>query len=303
MHRTHLVVARVGRKSLHPTWLDASRPRTWDLHLCPYEALDDAALAGCTAHPPIPGPKWTGLRELLTRWDGWRDYERIWLPDDDIAATQSTIDRLFDIAGRLQFELCAPALEESSYYAHFSTMRNERCHARRTGFVEIMAPCFTRRALETLLPTLELTTTGWGWGLDSLWPKLLGYRGVGVIDAAPVLHTRPVGAFRDVALSRAVQSESDVIMERYDCSQVHTTFAAIDEDLQDLPLTAEALTVRLADGWRYLFDRSPGVLPWLLDAQKPAAGWPPYPIAGSPSQGRDAPTLSARDGAPRLARA
>ena len=174
----------------------------------------------------------------------------------------------------------------ASSYAQFTTMRNGRCHARRTGFVEIMVPCFRRRALETLLPTLDLTTTGWGWGLDSLWPKLLNYQNIGVIDAAAVLHTRPVGAFRDAALSQAVRSESDRIMELYDCRQVHTTFAAIGDDLQDLLLTPEALTVRLADGWRYLLESAPAVLPWLLDAQKPADGWADYPIAGSPAQGR-----------------
>jgi hypothetical protein len=285
MQEKNLVLARVGRSSLHPTWLDRSQPRSWDLRLCPYQQLDGHASEGCIVDEVVPGPKWTGLRELLHRWNGWREYDWIWMPDDDIFTTQATIDRLFQIAENLRFDLCAPALNEASYYAHFTTMRNGRCHARRTGFVEIMAPCFSRRALETLLPTFDLTTTGWGWGLDSLWPKLLQYRNIGVIDSAAVLHTRPVGAFRDADLGRQVQAESDSIMERYDCRQVHTTFAAIGDDLQDLALTPEALTVRLADGWRYLFDATPAVLPWLLAAQQPEAGWADYPIAGSPSRG------------------
>jgi hypothetical protein len=71
---------------------------------------------------------------------------------------------MFELAGDLAFDLCAPALHESLYYAHFDTVRNTRCLARRCGFVEIMAPCFSVGALEKLLPTLDLMPTGWGRG-------------------------------------------------------------------------------------------------------------------------------------------
>jgi hypothetical protein len=285
MPRRHLVIARVGRNSLHPTWLDASQDREWDLFLCPYEPVPEQVNPDCTVGEVLRGPKWTGLRTLLNSWDGWRDHDYIWLPDDDIFTSQGTIDRLFQVADELQFDLCAPALSESSYYAHFTTMHNRRCHARRAGFVEIMVPCFSRRALERLLPTLELTSTGWGWGLDSLWPKLLEYQNIGVIDAAAVLHTRPVGKFRDPDLERRVHAESDHIMQTYGCGQVHTTYSIVGHDLQEVELGPEALVVALADGWRYLFDSSPSVLPWLLKAQEPQGGWVDYPIAGSPARG------------------
>jgi hypothetical protein len=285
VRRRNLVIARVGRRSLHPTWLDDAQSRSWDLHLCPYQDLPGPSTASCSVGDVIAGPKWSGLRRLLNEWSGWREYDHIWLPDDDIFATQGTIDRMFEAAEALGFDLCAPALTEASYYAHFTTMRNRHCRARRAGFVEIMVPCFSRDALVALLPTLDLTSTGWGWGLDSLWPKLLDYRNIGVIDCASVLHTRPVGAFRDEDLGRRVREESDRIMERYDCRQVHTTFAAIGDDLEEMDLSPEALTVRLAEGWAYLFDSAPSVLPWLLEAQRPAAGWVDYPIAGSPARG------------------
>jgi hypothetical protein len=285
MPRRNLVIARVGRSSLHPAWLARAENRNWDLVLCPYQDLTPHDPADCTVADVVAGPKWTGLRTLLNEWRGWRDYERIWLPDDDLFASAETIDRLFDTAAALRFDLCAPALNEPSYYAHFTTMRNRRFHARRAGFVEIMAPCFTSETLSTLLPTFDLTTTGWGWGLDSLWPKLLHYRNIGVIDCAAVLHTRPVGAFRDPELGRRVRDESDRIMQSYDCCQVHTTFGAIGPDLQDVELSPEALTVALAEGWRYLFDAAPRVLPWLLEAQKPQQGWVDYPVAGAPAGG------------------
>jgi hypothetical protein len=285
MSRKNLVVARVGRHSLHPAWLDPSRPRHWDLVLCPYQELASPAPADCTVTEVMPGPKWTGLRQLLNEWKGWRDYQHVWLPDDDVFTSQATIDRMFELANALCFDLCAPALHECSYYAHYTTMRNHRCHARRTGFVEIMVPCFSRQALEKLLPTLDLSTTGWGWGLDSLWPQVLDYKGLGIIDSTAVLHTRPVGNFRDAELGRRVLEESDRIMQVHHCRQVHATFSAIGPDLRPLSLAPEALTAALVDGWRYLFESNPAVLPWIVDAQKPADGWVGYPVAGSPSCG------------------
>lgn len=283
--RRHLVVARVGRQSLHPGWINPTLPRDWDLVLCPFQELTAPPQPDVTVGPVVPGPKWAGLRHLLNDWSGWRDYDYVWLPDDDIFTDQATISRLFAMAESLGFDLCAPALHACSYYAHYITMHNRRFAARRTGFVEIMVPCFSRRALELLLPTLDLTPTGWGWGLDSLWPQMLGYEGVGIVDAVQVLHTRPVGMFRDAALGHAVHAESDAIMAAHDCRQIHTTFAGIDAASQPMNLSREALTAALVDGWQYLFAQSPSVLPWIVAAQTPDGGWPDYPVEGRPAAG------------------
>lgn len=264
----NLVLARVGGNSLHRCWIDHGRPRDWDLHLCPYQEIPSQSGLDCTVGEVIPGPKWSGLRSLLAKWDGWREYDYVWLPDDDVFASQDTINRMFEFAAALDFQLFAPALQEASYYEHFSTMRNPSFHARSVGFVEIMVPCFRRETLEQLLPTLDLTTTGWGWGLDSVWPKLLGYEGLGIIDATPVLHTRPVGQFRDAELYRSVNEESDRLLAEYDCQQRHTVFAACDANLQPMQLDPDRLLVAAVEGWRYLFAQKPGVLAAIVGHQE-----------------------------------
>src|SRR5215213_4230137 len=203
----NLVLARVGRNSLHSCWTEGAEERSWDLRLVPYEPLPPQPDGECVIGDVIRGPKWSGLRELLTRWDGWRDYDHIWMPDDDIDADGDTISRMFEIARTFELDLFAPALHESSYFAHVSTMRNHSFFGRWVGFVEIMMPGFSNATLEKLLPTLDLTETGWGWGLDSLWPKLLDYKQVAIIDATPVTHTRPVGEMRDAELGGRVLAE------------------------------------------------------------------------------------------------
>jgi hypothetical protein len=54
-----------------------------------------------------------GLRKLLNSWDGWRDYDQIWLPDDDIFARHDAISKMFEIGRALGFRLFAPALHEA----------------------------------------------------------------------------------------------------------------------------------------------------------------------------------------------
>jgi len=281
-----LTLARVGRNSLHRSWLDPGKPRDWDLYLCPFQEILPQTDLDCTVGKVIPGPKWEGLKKLLNGWDGWREYDYIWLPDDDIFTTQDTVSAMFDAARALRFNLFAPALDETSHYAHYITMRNQGFFARRVGFVEIMVPGFSRAALEKLLPTLDLTTTGWGWGLDTLWPKLLDYTGLGTIDGLPVFHTRPVGQVRDPDLGRRVIEEAERIHREYDCRDRMVTFAGIGPDLREMPLDPDELLVELLRGWQYLLKRNPKILHWLVEEQSPFFEWTKYPVGGWPTSPR-----------------
>jgi hypothetical protein len=280
--KKNLVLARAGRNSLHPAWLQEGAGRNWDLRLVPFQELEPQGDLDLVVGDVIPGPKWSGLREDLKAWDGWREYDYVWMPDDDIETTADTISRMFDVADALGLDLFAPALHESSYFAHFITMENRRFYGRWTGFVEIMVPGFSRAALEKLAPTLDLSDTGWGWGLDSLWPKLLDYKNVAIIDGTPVVHTRPVGEMRDAELRARVMAESDRILATGDCRQMHTTFGAFDSNLERMDGGPEQLLADLVDGWRYLIERDPRVLWWIVEYQRPWFEWPEYPIAGTP---------------------
>jgi hypothetical protein len=281
--RRNLVLARVGAHSLHRRWIGTDASRNWDLRLVPYQPVGDQADLDCVVGDVVPGPKWTGLREALRAWDGWRDYDAVWMPDDDLDTTAEDIDLLFDVAAGAGLDLFAPALDDASHYAHFDTRRNPRFFGRWTGFVEIMMPGFSRAALERLLPTLDESETGWGWGLDSVWPKLLGYRDVGVVDAVAVTHTRPVGAMRDEALRGRVLAESDRLLAKYRCGQVHATYGAFGPDLRRLDLSPEDLLAELLDGWEPLIDRDPRVAGWIEAFQRGADPDPPYPTEGTPT--------------------
>ena len=66
--------------------------------------------------------------------------------------------------------------------------------ARRTRFVEIgPVTAIQRDAFELLLPLPELEM---GWGLDAHWSAAAAAAGLplGVVDATPIRHLRPVAA-------------------------------------------------------------------------------------------------------------
>lgn len=231
--RRHLVVVRAGDRSLHERWIEPGGERTFDLIVSYYGSDPQRFRDG--PHPRIDdaGDKYPGLKRLLERERRWRDYEWIWLPDDDLATTQDQIERLFDRVRSLDLDLAQPALGWSSHVNYAPTLCMPSLCARYTNFVEIMAPCFRVDALERCLPTFDANRTG--WGLSFVWPRLLGtgLRRCAIVDDAVVTHTRPAGGpayarlpggTRDAAVERAA------VMTRYGLSP-HTdvrVYAAAD---------------------------------------------------------------------------
>ncbi len=188
-----LVVVRAGDQSLHPHWTSTLATRDWDL-VVSYFGDDPHRFRGAgETRVDDKGLKWQGLHALLTRDDFWHKYDYIWFPDDDLATDQATISKFFHHVVDLGLALAQPALSWSSYYSHPVTVQRPSFRARWTNFIEIMAPCFERRFLETCLPTFAETLSG--WGLDWVWPHRLGAetRRSAIIDAVAVTHTRPVG--------------------------------------------------------------------------------------------------------------
>lgn len=233
--RRFLVVVRAGDASLHPGWVDAGRPRTFDLVVSYYGEDPGRYRDGEFARIDDAGQKFHGLKRLFLRDGFWRDYERIWLPDDDLATEQDQIDALFAASDAAALDLSQPALEWHSHYSFDITLRSPSFALRYTDLVEVMAPCFSRAFLERALATFDENQSG--WGLSFVWPRLAvdRPRNVAIVDAANVTHTRPVGGpayDRLRALGIDASSERRDLMLKYGLSP-HTTprvLAAIDAD-------------------------------------------------------------------------
>ena len=196
MKRKNLVIVRAGDSSLHPEWLQGpgAEARTWDIIVNYFGDDPDKYRSGDAVRIDSKGPKWPALSALIqANAPLIADYERVWLPDDDLRCQCDDVNRLFEIFEREKLDLAQPSLRHESYVAHMAVLHNGSFRLRYTNFVEVMAPCFTAAALTKLLPTFDENLSG--WGLDYVWPMLLGPEAnVAIIDDVQILHTRPIGA-------------------------------------------------------------------------------------------------------------
>jgi hypothetical protein len=155
--------------------------------------------------PGAPGAgKWANLNAALAeRPPGDADW--LLLVDDDVVLPRGFLDAFLFLAERFDLELAQPAHAHASHAAWPVTRRRAGAVVRQTRFVEIGPVTAIRRdAFAALLPFPDLAM---GWGLDAHWGAVAAERGwrVGVVDATPIRHRRPVATDypRDAAVAEA----------------------------------------------------------------------------------------------------
>ena len=237
--RRALVIARVGDASLHPGWLAGAAPgsRNWDLHLSYFgdrpdpfqERPDDVTLT------IEKGTKSIGLNACVDKLaDRIRTYDWMWMLDDDLAADLATLNCFVEIVEEYELDLAQPALGGGSYVAYDITRQRPHMALRFTSFVESMAPCFSRRALELCLPYFNSTVSS--RGPDYIFPKLLGYPKdkIAIVDETPVVHTRPVAMGPNIALAKELgadpNKELQAFLRLYGLTRRFDTWGGITRD-------------------------------------------------------------------------
>jgi hypothetical protein len=125
-------------------------------------------------------------------------YDWLLIVDDDIALPTGFLDLLIGEAVRRGFKMAQPAHRFLSYSTYKVTERHWASVARRTGFVECGPVSLLHR--DTFADLVPFPSSRWSWGLDLYWAELARQRGwpIGVIDAVPIRHLRPVAGSYDV---------------------------------------------------------------------------------------------------------
>ena len=142
--------------------------------------------------PPAPGKgKWANLRVTLAAHPPG-DADWLLVADDDVVLPAGFLDAFLLVAERAGLRLAQPAHAFASHAAWPVTRRRPGSLARLTRFVEIgPVTAIHRDAYPVLLPFPELEM---GWGLDAHWSAKAADAGLalGVVDATPVRHVRPI---------------------------------------------------------------------------------------------------------------
>lgn len=186
----NLIVVRCGDKSLHEKWLDGNP--NFDIAVSYFGDNFSFDKSELTYLHTFKGSKWEGLSNFFDTLDFWKEYDAICLPDDDLDMSTSDLNKFFELFHFHKFDLAQPSLDMRSYYSWSIVLQNRSFKYRETNFVEVMVPCFNKKSFNKLYSTFKENISG--WGLDHLWPKLLGRTAkIGIIDEISIFHTRPIG--------------------------------------------------------------------------------------------------------------
>ncbi|MCI5763088.1 MAG: DUF707 domain-containing protein [Actinobacillus porcinus] len=200
----NLVVLRCGDTSLHQEWVNEKSQ--FDVVLSYYGDNNPYDLTHIHYFHAYKGSKWQGLYDFFLNHQAiWQDYDYIWLPDDDLSTSAENLNEFFTCVDRYRFDLAQPALTTESYCSHIFLLQIPCFIYRENNFVEIMAPCFSKRAFLQCWQSFAENKSG--WGLEFLWRKLIGKEAkIGIIDKTPIFHTRPVGSAGHGSLNNTEES-------------------------------------------------------------------------------------------------
>ena len=224
--RRNLVISAVGDKSAHESWLGCQR--TYDVFLVYYgddDSVFDRYAKGCEMAVRGKGEKGFLYYDFVSsHLERVKRYDRIWQPDDDIESSCHDINSLFSIHERFGLWMSQPAIE--GFFSHKICLKEENCLLRYTNFVEIMCPMFSMEQFLQLYHTWNLNVSS--WGLDFLWPKLLGYPKdkIAIVDAVSVRHTNPPGSGRG-RYPRCPHMDWRELMEKYRVIPSHVVYSRV----------------------------------------------------------------------------
>jgi hypothetical protein len=187
-------------------------------------ALDDVAAP--LAHSTVgtgSGSRFALLNEIVRRHPPQPDHYLVVI-DDDIVLPAG-LPRFLTITARAGLGLAMPGHLPYSHYSHAITRRRRWAVARVTTYVEIgPVLAISPRWRDQIVPFPE--DVGLGWGTEFAWSRLAanGCR-LGIVDAAPLLHTVRAGRDYD---RRAEMARLEQALRNHGVPDVGTTREQVD---------------------------------------------------------------------------
>lgn len=129
--------------------------------------------------------------------DPLETYDWLVITDDDVGLSDRFLDDYLALARHCDLAISQPAHRFASYASYEITRRRLGSLVRSTRFVEI-GPLTVLSAV-TFSKLIPFPPSRWCWGIDALWSHLAEREGwtMGIVDAVPVGHLRPIAASYD----------------------------------------------------------------------------------------------------------
>lgn len=212
--RKYLVFSSIGDNSEINSWLSHPKKRIFDVVLYYY---------GDNEPPSIDveqieiqkGLKFQNFVHFLGKND-ISIYDAIWVVDDDMIMETKSINKMFKIFSRFALLLAQPSFSEIGHVTWPITRNDPKCVLRYTNFVECNACIFSTKVVPLFLETFE--DAGTGYGVDFIWPNLLGYSTdkIAVIDATKCEHRLSEFSELDQVVPRRLHSiQGRKLLQKY----------------------------------------------------------------------------------------
>jgi len=141
-----------------------------------------------------PTFKYPGIYRQIRLNSDLLKYDYYWMPDEDVNLSTEGVNELFSLMAIYNLDLAQPSIERSSLsFPSFECfVHRDNIDIIYINFIEITCPCFSNKALLRCLDTFRKSQSG--WGLDIVWPKLIGdnERNIAILNKIVAQHTRPV---------------------------------------------------------------------------------------------------------------
>lgn len=187
----NLVLVPAGDRSYHRNWLAGPDAPQFDLGVIYYGNAPGRYGEDGAYYFPRKGFKLELIASVLDEGpELLEQYDRIWLPDDDLRISTGEINLLFELFASHELKIAQPALGRGEV-SYCNLRRRPGMLLRYTPFVEVMCPLFSSRALQEVRHTLRANRSG--WGIDWLWTTHFHDGEMAIIDKVCVDHMRPLG--------------------------------------------------------------------------------------------------------------
>lgn len=191
----YVVMVVGGDVSFVPFWLrQYDALATWDIVMLYYGDNPYFDCIECIAVQRKGGAKYNLVYQFL-QTQFWREvqgrYSAVMITDDDLMMDVHSLNIAFKLFSEYDLKLAQQSVcrASNSFSLWDALFQRPEFVLRYTNWIEIMAPIFEGEFFNDVVNS-TLATAWTGFGLDSVWPYLLGYpeSEIAVIDAVCMAH-------------------------------------------------------------------------------------------------------------------
>lgn len=227
--KKNLVICVVGDKSLHKKWRKSPN-RGFDLMLVYYGREKNKYKKDADYYVQTSGMfKLENIAFAVDQYhEHIKNYDAVFLPDDDMSIGATSIKRLFNIFYKYDLDLASPTTH-AGFCPHDIEKTVPGLILRYCTFISMGCPIFKTQVLFEMLPFFRLNRSG--WGIDYLWSEKCKNRKMAMIDSVSLEHRKSAcyGPYYEALKSQGsdVDREFKILVEQYKLDTKVETFRCV----------------------------------------------------------------------------